>query len=254
MLFFIFLCYTFSMEKKKTLTYREYLHKEYNISHAPFLPEMEFYNAIGSGQLKKVETLCEEPFAKKKGFGILSNDHMQSMKYHFVITAAQIARSCIANGLNPSEAYNMSDYYIQRADQCHELDTLSLLHYDMCIAYTKAMQTVHKSSIASLPIRKCIDYIYDNLHTRITVDTLSAVSGITNAYLSRLFKKETGYTISDYILSKKLETAKSMLAYSDYSIADISSSLAFPSQSYFTNALKKDCGLSPLQYRHSRSV
>ena len=48
---------------------------------------------------------------------------------------------------------------------------------------------------------------------------------------------------------KKLETAKSMLSSSDYSIAEISASLAFPSQSYFTNLLKKDCGLTPKQYR-----
>ena len=50
-------------------------------------------------------------------------------------------------------------------------------------------------------------------------------------------------------MNKKLETAKSMLASSDYSIAEISASLAFPSQSYFTNVLKKDCGLTPKEYR-----
>lgn len=55
--------------------------------------------------------------------------------------------------------------------------------------------------------------------------------------------------MSEYILNKKLETAKSMLASSDYSIAEISASLAFPSQSYFTNVLKKDCGMTPKEYR-----
>ena len=40
-----------------------------------------------------------------------------------------------------------------------------------------------------------------------------------------------------------------MLASSDYSIAEISASLAFPSQSYFTNVLKKDCGMTPKEYR-----
>ena len=40
-----------------------------------------------------------------------------------------------------------------------------------------------------------------------------------------------------------------MLASSSYSIAEISASLAFPSQSYFTNVLKKDCGLTPKEYR-----
>ena len=73
-------------------------------------------------------------------------------------------------------------------------------------------------------------------------------------YFSRLFKKETGYSVSEYILNKKLETAKSMLTSSSYSIAEISASLAFPSQSYFTNVLKKDCGMTPKDYRSKNSV
>ena len=75
------------------------------------------------------------------------------------------------------------------------------------------------------------------------------MTNLSAPYFSRLFKKETGYSVSGYIMNKKLETAKSMLASSDYSIAEISASLAFPSQSYFTNVLKKDCGLTPKEYR-----
>ena len=75
------------------------------------------------------------------------------------------------------------------------------------------------------------------------------MTNLSAPYFSRLFKKETGYSVSSYILAKKLETAKSMLASSSYSIAEISASLAFPSQSYFTNVLKKDCGLTPKEYR-----
>lgn len=233
----------------KILSYKEYLHKEYEIHHAPYQPEMEFYDAVRLGQVDKVIELCKESILDKEGLGKLSSSPLQNMKYHFTISAALIARECIRDGLPLPESYNLSDYYIQHADMCRTLQAVSELHDEMCIAYATKMQELASRTICSRSISKCIDYIYENLNSRITLGMLSEVVSLSPAYLSRLFKKETGYTVSEYILSKKLETAKSMLLYSDYSIAEISASLAFPSQSYFTNLIKNDCGMTPKQYR-----
>jgi YesN/AraC family two-component response regulator len=134
-------------------------------------------------------------------------------------------------------------------DEAQTPEEITDIHNEMCIHYTELMQSLQKSAITSKAVSACINYIYEHLHTRITLNTLASVTNLSAPYLSRLFKKETGYSVSEYIQNKKLETAKSMLSSSDYSIAEISASLAFPSQSYFTNVLKKDCGLTPKQYR-----
>lgn len=233
----------------RKLSYKEYLHKEYEIHHAPYQPEMEFYDVVRLGQVDRVKELCRESILDKEGLGKLSDNQLQNMKYHFTISAAIIARECIRDGLPLPESYSLSDYYIQHADLCRTLAAVSELHDEMCIAYATRMQELARRPVCSRSISKCIDYIYENLNSRITLDILSEVAMLSPAYLSRLFKKETGYTISAYILSKKLETAKSMLLYSNYSIAEISAALAFPSQSYFTNVIRKDCGMTPMQYR-----
>jgi AraC-like DNA-binding protein len=72
---------------------------------------------------------------------------------------------------------------------------------------------------------------------------------LTTSYLSRLFKKETGLTISDYIQGIKIETAQNMLIYSDYSPSQIASILAFPNQSYFTEVFHKRVGVTPKKYQ-----
>ena len=236
----------------KKISYRDYLNKDTEVTHAPFQPEMEFYNAIRMGHVDKTTKLLRsEALDEKKGLGILSKDSVRNMKYHFTISTAVIARECIKAGLPLSESYSLSDYYIQSCDQCTKIEEISVLHNEMCIAYAKKMQQFNKKNVCSKPVVKAIDYIYEHLNTRITLEDLSEFCKLSNSYLSRLFKKETGLTVSDYILAKKLETAKSMLAFSDYSIAEIAAALAFPSQSYMTNALKKECGLTPLQYRSS---
>ena len=185
----------------------------------------------------------------KTGLGILSDDHLQNLKYHLTITTALVARFCISGGLSQSEAYSLSDYYIRLADVARSPEEITEIHNEMCLHYAKQMQNLQRSTVTSKAVRTAVNYIYEHLHTRITLETLASVTNLSSPYFSRLFKKETGYSVSEYILNKKLETAKSMLASSSYSIAEISASLAFPSQSYFTNVLKKDCGLTPKEYR-----
>ena len=241
---------------RKKISYQEFLHREYEFFRAPLAPEMDFYETIRSGNLRKVRSLLNEPFHEKKGLGVLSSEPLQNLKYHLTITIAMVARFCISGGLSTSESYNLSDYYIRLADEAQTPEEISDIHNEMCIHYTKQMLALQRSTITSKAVSTCIDYIYEHLHTRITLATLASVTNLSAPYLSRLFKKETGYSVSEYILNKKLETAKSMLSSSDYSIAEISASLAFPSQSYFTNVLKKDCGLTPKQFRsrNSRSI
>lgn len=231
------------------IRYKEFIERESGLLRAPFNPELEFYTAVKMGDIKKVEQLTEEPFTLKEGLGTLSENPLRHFQYHFVVTAALLARYCIQGGMEVSASYTLSDYYIQKADQCTSLDDLSDLHCFMCRDYTRRMKNLHKKAICSKPIASCIDYIYDNLHTRIKVQTLAELTGLTPSYLSKLFKKETGISISEYVQAKKIETAQNMLCFSDYSASQIASTLAFPSQSYFTEIFHKRTGMTPLTYR-----
>ena len=212
------------------IQYRKFLQRETAVVHAPYLPEMDFYAAISAGDVKRVRKLCAEEFHKKPGFGKLSKDKLRNLKYHFVITTAMVARACITGGMPMSESYGMSDYYIELCDRADNVEKISQLHDEMCIAYAKAMKNKDKEHIYSKQVTKCIDYILEHLDTRIRIEDLSEVAGLSTSYISRLFKKETGMAVSRYILVKKIETACNMLSFSDYPIMWISNALAFPSQ------------------------
>lgn len=237
------------MNANQNIEYHEFIQRENHFIRAPYNPELEFYSAVKSGNTAKVAKLCEEPLIEKKGLGVLSDNFLRHMQYHFTITAALLARYCIEGGMELSASYSLSDYYIQKADCYRTPEEVSKLHRIMCLDYTKRMKALRIKPICSKPIVQCIDYIYENLHTRIKVQTLSDLTGLTPSYLSKLFKKETGYSISGYIQNKKIATAQNILIYSDYSISEIASTLAFPSQSYFTEVFHKYSGMTPLAYR-----
>lgn len=241
-------------EKNKQISIVKYLPRQPELIHAPYMPEMDFYMAVKAGDVRKVNELCEEPFHAKEGLGLLSASPLQNMKYHFVISAALIARMCIEGGMPMSEAYSISDYYIKAGDAAQDIETVSELHDEMSLSYTSRMRQLSRQKLHSRPVSECIDYILEHLDTRIKMEDLSRNTGLSGAYISRLFKEETGTTVTEYILQRKLETACNMLDFSSYPITWIASTLAFPSESYFCKVFKAEFGISPGKYRKEGAV
>ncbi len=237
------------MENKEFL-YQAYIKREENILRAPYNPELEFYSVIKSGNLEKTKELLQGiTFCAKEGLGTLSENKLQNYKYHFCITIALIARYCIEGGLDISTSYDVSDFYIMKADKATSPEEINAIHHNACLDYAKRMKNLRKAKITSRPVARCIDYINDHLHVKITLTELAEYVNLNPSYLSRLFKGETGLSVSEYILRTKIETAKNMLIYSEYTPAEIATILAFSDQSYFTEVFHRHTGLTPKKYR-----
>jgi AraC-like DNA-binding protein len=188
-------------------------------------------------------------FLNPEGMGRLSENPLQNLKYHFVITAAMITRNSIDGGMEAEKAYGLSDFYIQKMDKCQSKEEISDIHQIMCFDFTRRMQQLSKNKVHSKHIVLCVDYIYSHIHSRITLKELADQLDLSESYLSKLFVSEVGISISDYIREKKIERAENMLKFSDYDIADIANYFSFSSQSHFTQAFEKQVGLSPKKYR-----
>jgi len=91
--------------------------------------------------------------------------------------------------------------------------------------------------------------IYDNLHTKISLEKLAEITALSPAYLSKLFHKEVGMTVSAYITKKRIEAAENMLKFSEYSCLEISDYLCFSSESHFIQVFRKHTGYTPKSFR-----
>lgn len=103
-------------------------------------------------------------------------------------------------------------------------------------------------------LSKMIEYIEDNLHTELSLDILANIVHLNAQYLSRLFKKETGLTITHYITARRLEKAKHYLSHTKDTVTVISEKCGFSDPNYFTRVFKKNEGLSPTQYQQQADV
>ncbi len=94
-----------------------------------------------------------------------------------------------------------------------------------------------------------IRYIKQYHTSNITLDDLCKHFSCSRFYISHRFKKFTGLSFREYLNNIRIEDAKSLLAYSNLSVSEISYSIGFNDSNYFSNVFKKQVGFSPIAYR-----
>ncbi len=218
--------------------------------HIPLEKEFQFYRSIAQGDLSVLEgDMMIEP---TEGMGILSLDSLRNMKYHLIILIAMITRFCIEGGLTSEEGYTMSDLYIRQIDQTQEPIKLARIKRNAITEFTRTMHNRNKQRPVSLPVIQAIDYIEQHLTSPLTVQNIANVVGCNADYLSRLFKKETGLTLSRFLLEQKCHSARYMLENSTATCTDIAAFLGFSSCSHFIERFKQVEGMTPETYRRSK--
>lgn len=91
--------------------------------------------------------------------------------------------------------------------------------------------------------------IKENISTEISRDELAAAVYMSPDHLTRLFKKETGMSLSDYIIHKRILLAQKMLESTELSVTEIAQRAGFSYSSYFVKIFKKKMGITPQEYR-----
>lgn len=103
-------------------------------------------------------------------------------------------------------------------------------------------------------IEKTIAYLNENYRSDFSLKALAYHVHINSSYLSRLFKKETGDTITDAIKKIRLEKAKKLLQNTDMKTYEVASAVGINDPAYFSVIFKKHTGMSPKDYKYISPV
>ncbi|MDD3429995.1 MAG: AraC family transcriptional regulator [Oscillospiraceae bacterium] len=181
--------------------------------------------------------------------GHMAQNPLRQTQFLLVSAITLFTRYAIEGGLSETQAYNLSDAYLQKAERCDTTRQVMELFSVAACDFAQRVYAEKQRSVNSYPVLQCIRYIDDHLHHRITLAQLAAYCGVTPPYLSALFKKETGHNISRYILTERLRIAAQMLAQSSYTIQEIAEYLAFSNASAFCDRFHRQYGITPKVYR-----
>ena len=96
---------------------------------------------------------------------------------------------------------------------------------------------------------RAINYINEHFSEEISVDQLAGLFGLSSYYFIRVFRQETGDTPHDYIVNRRMASARYLLKYTELTVKEICFNTGFSSESVFCNAFKKQHGMTPQGYR-----
>ena len=230
---------------------QEVAHKfrEANTIHNPYSQERREQESIRTGDLDGLYRAFQESYTGQ--IGIVAQDPLRQAKNIAIVLITLASRSAMEGGLPPEVAYSMSDAFIQHVEELADIGQVEALGRQAEIDYCAAVARKADSGDQKPLITRCKALVTERLHTRVSVKDLAASLDITPEYLSRLFLKEEGVKLTEYILGEKIRASKGQLVYTDDSYEAIAHSLGFVSQSHFGQVFKKYTGMTPRRYRES---
>ena len=137
--------------------------------------------------------------------------------------------------------------------------------YEICVNYIRILFAFllrqlnvrfepHALDINGSPLNdmpQILNYIKENYRT-LSLDALAASFHYNRSYLGKQIKKYTQQTFSELVTNYRLETALSLLLYSEHSIATVAEESGYQSADHFSRTFKKRYGVSPSQYKRAR--
>lgn len=112
------------------------------------------------------------------------------------------------------------------------------------IEYEKVDITKYNSDM-----QKVLDFIEQNIYENISLSMLAEIAGLSIARFKANFRKQVGFPPHEFILRRKIETAKTMLKTYDMTITELAHKLSFSSSQYFSTVFKRFTLMSPIEYR-----
>ncbi len=218
--------------------------------HSSYMLEGYICHLVSQGDLEGFYELISHSEADGLflTMGNLSKNPLRQIQYFTVASITLVCRAAITGGMNETKAYELSDFIIQRADICTAPEDVAEVLLEGVKNYIEAVRCLHPTGTGNPHIRKALVYIGEHIYEKISLDVLARELSLNKSYLCKLFKKDMGMTLTDYIYEQKIKQAERLLLEKTYPFSEIGTFLGFPSQSYFIKIFKRVTGTTPSQW------
>lgn len=178
-------------------------------------------------------------------------DNLLRNAQNFQIILNTLCRKAVEqSGVHPLYIDELSTKFSILINQTYSERELSHLSTDMLHKYCLLVKNYAMKGY-SQSIKDIISYIDFYYAEDLSLSFFADMFNLTKTYLSGLFKKETGVTLTDFIHQVRIRKALTLLNSSSLSVATIATTCGYNDINYFIRVFKRSCGMSPKQYQKS---
>ena len=164
---------------------------------------------------------------------------------------SSLYRFAISNRIEPEPIFGEDESLFRSVTNMDSRQLREWL-YKVSLAMWEQLRMSRESGVQTF-VAKAIDYVRDNYGDQeLTIDKICGILGVSAAYFSTTFKKETGKTFIAYLTDYRMEQAVQRLIEGDDKTYVIAAQVGYADPAYFSYVFKKRFGVSPSRYRSER--
>jgi AraC-like DNA-binding protein/ligand-binding sensor protein len=212
----------------------------------PFEKEKQLISRVRVGDKKGAREILNEVL----GYIYLHNE-FELVKLKAISLMVVLARTAIEVGANLEIIFGLEYVKMRRILEVEDISVLA-------VELAKVLDGFIECAFSSINIEnrdvifKAMNYIRNN-YANISLKEVAAEVALNPTYFSKLFKKETGRSYTDYLNKVRVDVSKRLLK-KDLPLAEIAQMVGFGDQSYFSKTFKKYEGISPNKWRQKNNL
>ena len=212
-----------------------------------FNAEAEFMQIVSHGQLHKIEMYAH--MINIEGTEIRLADRVRNAKNYAIIMNTLLRKAAENGSVHPVHIDKLSSDFAKKIELQTSEKGVSTLIKEMARKYTLLVKN-HSLQGYSTLVRRVLIHIDTDLAGDLSLNTQAKLLDVNPSYLSTVFKKETGQTLTEYVTGKRIEHAVFLLNTTKMQIQTIAQYCGIPDICYFTKTFKKIIGKTPTEYRN----
>lgn len=217
-------------------------------TEAQYEAENQFMLAISQGRSHRADIMLSN-FSK----AAIENrtEPIRNIKNYSIILNTLMRKAAEQGGVHPMHIDRLSSEFARKIETTALWDQFMELWRDMAKKYCLLVKN-HSTKNYSQLVQHIIARVDFDLTADLSLKANAEALNVNASYLSTLFKKETGTTLTDYVNRKRIEHAVYLLNTSDLPVATIGQRCGIQDDNYFTKIFKKYIGSTPKQFRMER--
>ncbi|KHE73115.1 helix-turn-helix domain-containing protein [Halobacillus sp. BBL2006] len=212
----------------------------------------QFFHAFKKGDEKAVEWY--QKYKKEFSISLANGDDIRSEKNHLIRLISELTQVCLEEGAQRDELFSLSEFYINFLETKVTIEELFELESNVILSFLSRLNQSKRGKHYSPLVERAQKYIFQYLTEDISLTKIAEELNVHPNYLSGVFAKEVGISISQFINQQRVKQAKELLSITKYTLMEISILLGYNSQSYFTRVFKKIEGIGPKEFRNKYYV
>ena len=154
-------------------------------------------------------------------------------------------------GVHPIYLDSTSSSFARKIELLNSSYAVQGLMLEMFRTYCRLVNK-HSMKNYSVPVQKAIILIDSDLTSDLSLSSIATKLNVSSGYLSALFKKETGQTLTEHVNNKRIKNAMLLLETTKLQVQTIAQYCGILDMQYFSKMFKKYTGTTPKKYRDSR--